>query len=124
MKESFFSKNNKEELDNVKKAVERAYDALGISYTCFSEVMDQLDDMRADLKPDGSVLKMIESYKKKNEDISASHNPVEYWAVQSRKCESVLQATRLYLEANAQQFPGIGIIKNRIIYLANKGKWK
>lgn len=100
------------------------YDAIGVNYTEFSDVMETLDDMRADLKPTPRTYEAIQLFKKKAENQGMESNPVEFWCEQAKKCENVLDAVRLYLEANSQQLIGVGVIKNRILYLANKGAWK
>jgi len=111
-------------IDAIKKAMERMHDALGVNYTSFHEVMEHLDDLRVDLKPTPETLKMVKSFKQAHEDTGRELNPVEFWSNKARQCESVLDAVRLYLEANSQQFSGVSVIKNRILFLANKGQWK
>lgn len=123
MKESKFARSSAELVD-LRRSLERMHDALGVNYTSFSDVMESLDDMRVDLKPTPQTFKMIKLFKSKSEDFSKAGNPVEFWTEQARKCENVLDAVRLYLEANYQQLVGVQVVKNRIMYLANKGAWK
>lgn len=121
MKESvgFFSDKEK-----IKTALSRMHDAIGVSYTCFSEVMEELDNRRVDLRPTPMTIQAVQLFKKANENLGQSSNPVEYWIAKAQGCNSVIEATRLYWEANRQQFPGVESIKNRIIFLANQGRWE
>lgn len=123
MRENRFARNS-EELSDIKKAMQKMNDALGVNYTSFSEVMEHLDDLRLDMKPTQKTMESINSFKHQSENNSTASNPFEFWYGESKKCRNVIEAVRLYLEANAQQFSGVGVIKNRILYLANKGEWK
>ena len=110
--------------DEIRAALSKVHDALGVNYTRFSEVIETLDDMRIDFRPTAKEAKIVEAFKKRTEDLSMAMNPVEFWAGRSKDCRNVVEAVRLYLEANANQYPGAGVIKNRILFLANKGEWK
>jgi chromosome condensin MukBEF complex kleisin-like MukF subunit len=110
--------------DEIKSALSKVHDALGVNYTRFSEVIETLDDMRLDFRPTMKETKIVEAFRKRTEDLSMAMNPVEFWAVRAKNCINVVEAVRLYLEANAHQYPGATVIKNRILFLANKGAWK
>ena len=110
--------------NEIRAALSKMHDALGVNYTCFSEVMEKLDDMRLDLKPTPSTMEVVKLFRRRAEDQSREMNPVEFWAAKAKNCDNVLEAVRLYLEANANQYPGADIIKNRILFLANKEQWK
>lgn len=110
--------------DKFASAMKNMYDALGSNYTSFSEVFEALDDMRVDLKPSQSTMKSIALFKKQTENNGIEYNPAEFWTLQAKQCPTVVEAMRLYLEANAQQFTGVPVIKNRILFLANTGRWK
>ena len=110
--------------DEIKSALSKVHDALGVNYTRFSEVIETLDDMRLDFRPTVKEQKIVEAFRKRTEDLSMAMNPVEFWAVRAKNCSNVVEAVRLYIEANANQYPGAVVIKNRILFLANKGAWK
>lgn len=110
--------------DSIKDALFKMHDALGANYTTFSDVMATLDDMRIDFRPGAKEKTVMDMFKNKNLDTSTTIDPIAFWMNKSRDCLTVLDAVRLYLDANANQFAGADILKNRILVLANKGKWK
>jgi hypothetical protein len=110
--------------DEIRAALTKVHDALGVNYTTFGEVIETLEDMRLDFRPTKKELAVVEAFRRRNEDLSRASNPVEFWAVRAKDCNNVVEAVRLYLEANARQYPGAAAIKNRILFLANKGEWK
>lgn len=122
MKEEFA--RTPEELKDLKRAMERMYDALGVNFNSFTEVMEHLDDLRVSWKPTTETMQSIAKFKNRNENNGIETNPVHFWAIEAKGCKTVIEAVRLYLESNAQQFPGVQVIKNRVLFLANMGKWK
>lgn len=120
MKESknFFSK------EEIKSALSKMHDAIGVNYTDFGDVMETIDDMRLDIRPSLEVIKTIREFKTQKENHSEMSNPVDFWMSKSHECKTVIEAVKLYWEANRQQFPHAEVIKNRAIFLANKNQWK
>jgi hypothetical protein len=110
--------------DSIKDALLKIHDALGVNYTCLADVLGHLDDLRVDFRPGQKEQGVIELFKKKNLDSSTSIDPMAFWVAKSRDCLNVLDAVKLYLDANSNQFPGTEILKNRILVLANLNKWR
>jgi hypothetical protein len=85
--------------------------------------MEYLDDLRADLRPGKKEKAVMGAFKKMSSDGSQSFNPAEFWVCRAKECQNVIDAVKLYLDASGNQFPGYQVIKNRILFLANQGKW-